>query len=453
MTTPVFLRTSALVTVPAAYSSGLILDLLPASHQSTIDAEFGRLVECVGLPSRVGTDFLFLSAAIYATDKKALRKRAPDRWTRNIDLVAPVAEPERWEAATPALTEALSFLTGDRWTLHWRQENNQLPGNRHEGHEVFDAVCLFSGGLDSLVGAIDLLEATKQGQILLLGHYDSTLTAPPQKQLYQSLAEYYGPDRVCLRQIRVRPAKAQTEQQYPLPGEREATTRSRSILFLGLGLAAASAIGPAIPLYLPENGYVGLNVPLINARLGSCSTRTTHPYFLKQVQIALQAIDLTNPIINPYERRTKGEVLAGCRNQSLLQQLAPQTVSCAHPEVGRYERTGYGNCGYCFPCLIRRAALHTVGLDDAAQYKRDVCTDEQLVSGRSMRGRDARAVFTALQAADTRPVDSLAPLLSGPLPDASALQDFRRVYKKGLSEVRAFFLAKSNAEVRRIAGL
>ena len=451
MVTTVFLRNASPISIPAAYSDGLILDAFVQPNTSTIIANFGTLLEQVGQPSQAGIDFLLLSAAIYVADKKTPRRCSPDRWTRAFEVTAPVAQSGCWSAATPMIAEALSYLTGDRWVLHWRQEQNRIWNAHSVGQASCDVVCLFSGGLDSLVGAINLLEDETQMDVLLLGHYDSPLTAKVQKQLARALVEQYGPKRVRLVQIGVRPAETRLQQYAPLPAGREATTRSRSIIFLSLGLAAASACGSGIPLYVPENGFIALNVPLVGARLGSCSTRTTHPYFIVQLRTGLAAVGLANPIVNPFERLTKGETLIQCRNQLLLRQLACQTVSCAHPDVGRYERIRYGNCGYCFPCLIRRASLYSIGLDDGQHYTHDVCTEGDLVGGRGMRGRDTRALFAALQNVSVS--GRLTPLLSGPLPDKTDLRDVTRMYRQGLKELRSFFMAKSNADVRHIAGL
>jgi 7-cyano-7-deazaguanine synthase in queuosine biosynthesis len=449
--TPIFVRNASSISVPPTHCDGLVFDLFPEPNRSTIAANLGCLVEQVGLPTQAGIDFLLLSSAIYAADKKTPRRFAPDRWTRSFDVLAPVAEPTCWANTTPPLIEALSFLTGDHWAIQWRLEHNSLWNARYIARTTFDVVCLFSGGLDSLVGAINLLEDPKQQRVLLLGHYDGNLTPRVQMRLATALKNHYGHDRVHLVQVLVRPAEARLKQQYPLPTWREATTRSRSLVFLGLGLAAASALGPTIPLYVPENGFITLNVPLIKARLGSCSTRTTHPYFFTQLRLALAVIGLINPVVNPFEHVTKGEILAHCQNQILLEELAYQTVSCAHPDVGRYTQASYGNCGYCFPCLIRRASLHTIHLDDPAHYTYDVCMNSRLVEGRSARGRDVRAIFAALQyMKDSGP---LTPLLSGPLPDSSKLHTFLRVYRQGLDELQRFFVAKLNTDIRQIAGI
>ena len=454
MSTPVFLRNAPSTPVPERYQGGLVLDLFSQPNRSTVAENLGRLVDAVGPLTQEGLDFALFAAAVYVADKKVRRRLAPDRWTREIEFSAPVADPSRWEDATPALTEALSFLTGDRWKLEWRGEENRLRDARHRGRGGFDAVCLLSGGLDSLIGAIDLLEAGQRPRVLLVGHYDSTLTPRVQRRLADSLVSHYGSDRVGLLQVMARPASKRREQRYPLPAGREPTTRSRSVMFLGLGLAAASALGPEVPLHVPENGFVALNVPLTSSRRGSCSTRTVHPYFLDRMLEALAAVGLANPVSNPYRLSTKGEMLDGCRNQTLLRGLASQSVSCAHPELGRYEQTGYGDCGYCYPCLIRRAAMHAVGLDEAADYKRDVCTDEELLRSKSARKRDTKAVFAALHGA-SRSSDAgpRVALLSGPIPDRASLSSYSDVHRRGLEELRALFSDKASAGVRQIAGL
>lgn len=414
----------------------------------------GRVVDTVGPVRQESLDFLLFATAVYVADKKIRRRLAADRWTREIELSTPVADPPRWEEATPVLVEALSFLTGDRWKLQWREEQNRLRGARRRGRGDFDAVCLLSGGLDSLIGAIDLLEENRYSRVLFVGHYDSTLTPRVQRLLADSLAGHYGSERVRLVQVMTRPAAARREQQYPLPAGREATTRSRSMMFLGLGMAAASTLGPEVPLYVPENGFIALNVPLTRSRQGSCSTRTVHPYFFDKIFEAMSGVGLTNPVDNPYQLWTKGEMLKNCKNQTLLRELAPHTVSCAHPELGRYEQTGYGDCGYCYPCLIRRAAMHAISLDEAADYKRDVCTDEELLESKSARKRDTKAVFAALNdPSRSSSAGSHVALLSGPMPRRAALSSYSDLHRRGLEELRTLFSDKASIGVRQIAGL
>jgi hypothetical protein len=78
----------------------------------------------------------------------------------------------------------------------------------------------------------------------------------------------------------------------------------------------------------------------------------------------LVAADLRVRIANPYEHKTKGEMLKGCKDQALLKALAAQSVSC-----GRYRVFKYKHCGRCVPCQVRRAAFLAWGEPDTTYYE------------------------------------------------------------------------------------
>jgi hypothetical protein len=119
-----------------------------------------------------------------------------------------------------------------------------------------------------------------------------------------------------------------------------------------------------VVLNIPENGFMSINPPLTDARLGSLSTRTTHPVFIRHLQNVLDAGALRVQLKNPYQFLTKGEMLKGCLSQDYITAHAHQATSC-----GRFVRTGYRHCGRCVPCLVRRSAFHHAGLTDATDYK------------------------------------------------------------------------------------
>lgn len=115
-------------------------------------------------PSEMGIDLLVLAAHVHAADTRISRaEQSQDSWTREIRLVVPVSDPARWGAVAPTLKKALDFLTGDRWVIGFRARPVKfatiaqvVPPSLIS--PPFDALSLFSGGLDSLIGAIDLLE-------------------------------------------------------------------------------------------------------------------------------------------------------------------------------------------------------------------------------------------------------------------------------------------------------
>jgi hypothetical protein len=81
------------------------------------------------------------------------------------------------------------------------------------------------------------------------------------------------------------PAKPESERVATAPGSHsvnERSQRARSIIFFAYGVLAATALkryhdGQPVTLYVCENGFIAINPSLTTARLGSLSTRTTHP--------------------------------------------------------------------------------------------------------------------------------------------------------------------------------
>jgi hypothetical protein len=72
---------------------------------------------------------------------------------------------------------------------------------------------------------------------------------------------------------------------------------------------------------VPENGLIALNVPLDQLRLGSNSTRTTHPYYMARWNDLLDALGIDGDVQNSFWDKTKGEMAASCRNPALLKNL------------------------------------------------------------------------------------------------------------------------------------
>jgi 7-cyano-7-deazaguanine synthase in queuosine biosynthesis len=411
--------------------SGLLLDWFGRGGASTISGSIADLFRDLGTPDTRAVDLLRLGVAVYGADKTVLRSDQPDRWTRTLRVHVPVANRDAWDAAAPRFMEALQFLTNDHWEVRFRSD--PIPASS-ASTSLFgaEAVCLFSGGLDSLAGAIDLLEGGRS--VVLVGHYDSNLLRPRQERLYERLRSEYGVDKVAYRPFYLRRASAGSSQARPLPPRREPTTRSRSFLFMSAAAVVMSTVG-LDRVHVPENGYIGLNVPLEVSRLGACSTRTTHPYFMALMSEALAASGSEFVIENPYRLRTKGEVLDECRNRQLLFDLVPLSVSCAHPEVGRWRGEGYRNCGYCYPCLMRRSSLHHVGLDDASAYRVDI-GEPAFLHGRGVRTAHLRALMESTRRR-SRPSDVLR---SGPLPRGE-VGAFVDLYERGRAEVAAWLQA------------
>lgn len=424
-----------------ALGDAVLLDYFPGENGSTIRNNgsdfFGDLI-----PTPAARDAFHLGVAAYCADRVAPRSTMPDGWTREIELVAPV-EADGWDRAINDLTQALTFLTGDHWSIDLRKVDTKDESAGQLDLFPADAVCLFSGGLDSLTGAIDLLEDGKT--LVLLGHYESGQAPKRQSELAARLVTKYGHDRVELRQLFLAPSRAQARQTRPLPPTRENTTRSRSFLFLGAGLALASALGPGVPLYIPENGLIGINVPLTGSRPASLSTRTTHPYFIDLIGRVIADVALDVDVVNPYRLLTKGEMLVASANEALLCRLGPRSISCSHPEAARWTKKPkrpQGNCGYCYPCLIRKASLHRAGLPGGT-YAYDLKKDYAVIV-ETGKGASLRALVRSL-AGPARTADVLR---TGPIPNGEA-SAFDAVYMRGRGELAAWLKTAVPTSLRR----
>jgi hypothetical protein len=218
----------------------------------------------------------------------------------------------------------------------------------------------------------------------------------------------------------------------------EITTRGRSILFLGLGIAVADGL-KGERLVVPENGLISLNVPLTNSRLGSLSTRTTHPCLMKLFRELLASIGVDVSVDLPYRFHTKGEMLGKCANPRLVEPGLAATVSCSHPGAARFAgRSPNVHCGYCVPCLVRRAAAASTGLSDPTDY---IADDLSRPLGGD-RGSDLRALSMALDRYAKEPPELMDVLVSGPLPGSDEeLGAYLDVFRRGLDEVRSSLAA------------
>ena len=132
-------------------------------------------------------DLLLLATAVYGLDKLVGRSSAGDAWTRSFKLNVPVAAPKLWRQQEQHLTAALNFLTGDQWQLSFskRKHPRHRPkrGRRQRAlARTPQTVCLLSGGLDSLIGAIDHLESNVDHNVLLVGHHDGQMPGPMDDQ-------------------------------------------------------------------------------------------------------------------------------------------------------------------------------------------------------------------------------------------------------------------------------
>lgn len=411
--------------------------------QSTkrLDHGIGRALDDLAklkiFPSEAGVDLMVVAAHVHAADTRLSRDtESQDNWTREIRLVIPVKDVALWQNGKPVLERMLNFLTGDLWTIDFRSrpkgfEKIVNPSAPELLGLPFDGVSLFSGGLDSLIGAIDELDAGKTP--LFVSHAGEGAVSTSQETLFRALENHHKGRN--LERLRVWMAFP-NDLFKDVPAE--ISTRGRSFLFFAAGVFASTGLDKVVSLRVPENGLIALNVPLDQLRLGALSTRTTHPFYIARWNELVSILGISTTIENPYWDQTKGEMVASCANRNLLRRMIGDSMSCSSPTKGRWTGHSSEHCGFCLPCLIRRAAIKAgLGKDDPTTYTLADLTAQRLDTRRA-EGRQIRSFQFAIDRLKKKP--SLASILihkPGPLSSESATRQasLADVYRRGMMEV------------------
>lgn len=397
----------------------------------------GQLAQRGVFSSDEAIDLALLAATVTAADTRISRDtESQDSWTREIDLYVPVLDPVLWSGTAALLARMLNFLSGDRWRVFFRGRHRDYRELIARPAELippaFDSVCLFSGGLDSFVGAIDLLAV--DGHPLFVSHYWDASTSS-QELCAHRLGGVYGD--LSPRHVRARVGFPDDLVAGSVP---EKTQRARSFLFFALAAMAASGLEDDSTICVPENGLISLNIPLDPLRVGAWSTRTTHPFYMARWNDLLRQIGIHASMENPYRFQTKGEMLSGCANRDLLRRYVGETISCSSVTKGRWKGFALGHCGYCVPCLIRRAAITAAFRNDPTDYPTMPVLTAHPLNARTAEGEHVRSFQMMARRLGHQP--GLAAILvhkSGPLSDypPADLTAYADVFRRGIQEVHS----------------
>ncbi|MAQ83681.1 MAG: hypothetical protein CMH12_10660 [Maritimibacter sp.] len=317
-------------------------------------------------------DLFDIAAAVLALDG-TIKRGSPIRpqmgsdWRRQFDVTMHVRNPMLWNSAEvmEALTDAVQFLTEDSFTFLFHQvaiENTAQPFlDLDPAGAAFHAenVILFSGGLDSYAGALEVLSTT-QSSVILVTHRSAQKVIPRQVELGGYLASRF-PGRVLHIQVLARRVGPEAE---------DSTQRSRSFFFAALAQLVAAAFG-AKRICFFENGIISHNLPLTPQIVGSMATRTTHPLSLTKLNTLMKCLgDDLAPIENRYQWLTKTDVVRRIAENGGAEKIAV-AVSCTSI---REQTTLHTHCGACSQCLDRRFAILAAGLE-AHDFETDYHTD------------------------------------------------------------------------------
>lgn len=305
-------------------------------------------------------DLVLVSAYLLLADGAITRGRKNDplatRWRRDLFLHIPVSDPHRWNGARGELIELLEFATDDSWAFDFRLagEEQQLTLNlASTGDESPTCVALFSGGLDSLAGALRLVDS---GERPVLASHWTTESGRTHREAVVGALRTRKPGwrfpNPSLHTVRAREAGDAAEY----------TQRSRGILYLSLGVGVALQAGLE-RLVIAENAVTSLNLEQSRQSVGAMRSRTTHPKTISLFRGLLSRLGIDVSIDTPFFDCTKGEVAQEAIARG-GEDLAHLTVSCAR---GLFATREQPHCGTCSQCVDRRFAGVWAGWNDATE--------------------------------------------------------------------------------------
>ena len=324
-------------------------------------------------------DLVEIATYVYCADQATSRGGEAQAgmgsdWRRRFRFVIPVRHPGHWNdpKVLAPLCDAISFLSDDDYEFEFQEATNPvelanyLELSEDSGTFKADEVALFSGGLDSLSGAVEELSDGKKN-VALVSHRSSPKIFEFQKQLVEELRRKF-PKR--LMHIPVLVTRREPLQVH------EYTQRSRSFLYAALACVVTQLFGKNRIRFF-ENGVVSINLPIAEQVVGARATRTTHPLVLELFRRFFSAaIGIRVEIENPFVWKTKAEVIRSILDHG-CGPLIKHTVSCTRS----YDITRlHTHCGCCSQCIDRRFGIIAAGaaeLDPVEMYKIELLTGER----------------------------------------------------------------------------
>jgi hypothetical protein len=325
-------------------------------------------------------DLLRIGQAAFLADRAFRRGPRLGQRTRDLRVVVPVEDPKLWCGLAGRINGLAGFVSQDRWQFEFVRQRAARPRKlANPGVRANACVSLFSGGLDSLCGAA---AALRRGDAPIFVTH-----VPPGGERVAAtvtkLREVLGPRSPEAGFVGFQFQASDRTREGERSRYPERTRRTRPMLYLCL--AGAVALECRVSrIYLNENGVLAINLPFQPHLNGALVSRHAHPGTLRRFESLLREVwDGREPpaVTNPFASQTKGEQLA-ILGPALP--LAQKTISCeyAGQQIKRVRgwlkdrRRPYEDvveCGLCYPCLVRRAAMRFAGaLESVRHYAFDV---------------------------------------------------------------------------------
>lgn len=371
---------------------------LPCVIGENLDFSTARLESyCLASWKPIVFDALLVAAAVEFCDR--IQRRPALSWGRRFDLSIPVHDVKHWSSrpVLGALTDALEFLTGDRWRIEFT--NRPTPVESHEQRYLpmppgITTIISFSDGIDSRAVST-LLE----------------------KELGSRLCRV----RLGSKAIARRTSGGQTQPFTTVPyevstGKRsgETSARSRGFKFATVSAVAAHLVG-AKEIVVPESGQGALGPALVATGHGYEDYRN-HPFFTDRMESYLKAL-FGEEIHFKFPRlwHTKAETLAAfvkVTNARAHLDARSCWQQSRQVSVDKHRR----QCGICAACMLRRLSVHAAGLREPREtYVWENLGTSKFEAGAAKRFNKVTRALREYAIAGALYLDHLADLRDWPL--------------------------------------
>ncbi len=270
-------------------------------------------------------------------------KRNEDKYNE-IELNIGVTQPEKFNLIKNDLECLLSFMTnGEIWKIHFyknKKKKLEIKDIQLGIKKEINSIALLSGGLDALAGA----SCELNNSTLFVTFETNGTEANKAKQSFDVILK----DNPNCYHVRI------PKMQFKY--RKQSTQRTRSLLFIGSAMLYADFYKvDTIKIY--ENGIMSLN-PTFSFRRRV--THTTHPRTIYVLNKILKALNINIKIINPFNYKTKAEVIDLIPNKWNV--LIKNTKTCSKmpgskPFQNR-KKSGICQCGVCTACILRQIAIY-----------------------------------------------------------------------------------------------
>ncbi|MBN8698841.1 MAG: hypothetical protein J0L54_04460 [Chitinophagales bacterium] len=320
-----------------------------------------------------------IAGYVYAADRM-VKRGSPDAveyhsWSREMRFFIKVRDYDFWKKknVNQKLSDALTFVSGDLSYSFTFIKGGKDTGQANlydvEGISLHkrenSVVALFSGGLDSLAGALEVLETTDKNLILISHRSNNSAITQIQGGVFGMLNKDY-PGRI---------------QYFPfycnLHGERAVEETQRSRIFLYTAIAhSLSSLASEEEILVFENGITSINFYKRQDQINARSSRTTHPKALHLLEDFYTMVGGKRHYIrHPFLYNTKTDIFNKIKRFGKAHYIN-STISCTKTFLTFENNSQATHCGGCSQCIDRRFAAFASGLEDEdAIYDVDISKD------------------------------------------------------------------------------